>query len=244
MSKSKVLVGLVLVLYICFIIFEISDEFNIAFLLDSVMVPVITAAYIIFCKKKNMYFLLFLICYSISEIMGVATHYILFYNLPYKDRLIYYEYDYYIGSALYIIGYAFLLFKVSKALSIKHVLRNFKIHLIVLSALNVYLIYVLQFIVQSNLNYTYEYQMEFLYNVVMLLLLSVTLLLYFHRDNKKSLYLFIGALLIVFSEVLDVAYNYIGQRALINIIGTTLALFAFYFFYKPENEHYALIDDY
>ena len=185
--------------------------------------------------------------------MGVATHYILFYNLPYKDRLIYYEYDYYIGSALYIIGYAFLLFKVSKALSIKHVLRNFKIHLIVLSALNVYLIYVLQFIVQSNLNYTYEYQMEFLYNVVMLLLLSVTLLLYFHRDNKKSLYLFIGALLIVFSEVLDVAYNYIGQRALINIIGTTLALFAFYFFYKQallkhavkaENEHYALIDDY
>lgn len=251
MSKSKILVGLVLALYMFFIVFEISDEFNVAFLLNSVIVPVITAAYIMFCEKKNIYFLLFLICYSISEIMGVATHYVLFYNFPYKDRLIYYEYDYYIGSALYIIGYAFLLFKVSKTLNIKHVLRNFKIHLIVLSALNVYLIYVLQFIVQSDLDYTYEYHMEFVYNVVMLSLLSVTLLSYFYRDNKKSLYLFIATLLIVFSEVLDVAYNYIGQRVIINIIGTTLGLFAFYFFYKQallkhavntENEQYALID--
>ena len=61
MSKSKVLVGLVLAIYLFFIIFEISDEFNIAFLLDSVMIPVITTAYIMFCKKKNKYFLLFLL---------------------------------------------------------------------------------------------------------------------------------------------------------------------------------------
>ena len=253
MSKSKVLVGLVLAIYLCFIVFEISDEFNIAFLLDSVMIPVITAAYIMFCKKKNKYFLLFLIFFSISEILGVVTHYILYYNLPYKDRLIYYEYDYYIGSALYIIGYAFLLVKVGKEISLKYVLRNFKIHVIVLTALNIYLIYVLQLIVESELEYEYEYHMELVYNVVMLLLLSIAMLTYFYRDNKKSLYLFIGALFIVFSEVLDVAYNYIDQRSLLNILGTTLALCAFYFFYQQallkhpvntDNERFALIDEY
>ena len=132
-------------------------------------------------------------------------------------------------------------------------LRNFKIHLIVLTALNIYLIYVLQLIVESELEYKYEYHMELVYNVVMLLLLSIALLTYFYRDNKKSLYLFIGALFIVFSEVLDVAYNYIDQRSLLNILGTTLALCAFYFFYqqallkhavKTDNERFAFIDEY
>ncbi|WP_298533487.1 hypothetical protein [uncultured Algibacter sp.] len=184
--------------------------------------------------------------------MGVVTHYILYYNVPIANRSIYYEYDYYIGSALYIIGYALLFFKVIKEISLKYVLRNFKIHLIVLSALNIYLIYVLQFIVKSELEYKFQYHTELIYNIVTLMLLSGALLTYFYRDNKKSLYQFIGALFIVFSEVLDIAYNYIDQRALLNIIGTTLALCAFYFFYqqallkhsaKVDNEQFALMND-
>ena len=205
-----------------------------AFVLDSMVVPIITIAYIIFSKKKDIYFLLFLMCYAVSEILGVATHLILYYNLPFNDRLIFYEYDYYIGSALYILGYAFLLFKISKTIDLRHILRNFKIHLVVLTILNVYLIYVLQFIVTTELEYQYEYHMELVYNVIVLVLLSVSLLSYIYRDNKKSLFLLIGALFIVFSEVMDVAYNYIDQRDLVHVIAATFALCAFYFLYQQS----------
>jgi len=234
MSKSKVWGYLVVVIYLLFIIFEISNEYNIAFVLDSMVVPVITIVYIIFSKEKDIYFLLFLLCYAISEILGVAAHFILYYNLSYNDSLIFYEYDYYIGSALYILGYALLLFKISKTMNLRHVLRNFKIHLVVLTILNVYLIYVLQFIVTTELEFQYEYHMELVYNVVVLVLLSMALLSYFYRDNKKSLFLFIGALFIVFSEVMDVAYNYIDQRALLNVIAATFGLCAFYFLYQQS----------
>lgn len=253
MSKSIIWVGLVLVLYVSFIICEIGNEFNLAFLLNSLIVPVIAIAYFLFSKNKNIYFSLFLILYSVSEILGVTIHYILYYNLPYNESLIFYEYDYYIGSSLYVLGYMFLLLKITKTISFRHTLKNFKIHLIVLTALNIYLIYVLQFIVKSDLNYKFQYSMELVYNIIMLMLLSAALLSYFYRDNKKSLYLFIGALFIVFSEVIDIAYNYIDQRAFLSIIGTSLTLCAFYFFYQQtklvydrnyQNDHHILMDEY
>ncbi|WP_136481423.1 hypothetical protein [Cognatitamlana onchidii] len=253
MSKSNILVGLVLLLYILFIGFEVSGETNIAFLLSSLLVPVITVGYIFFSKRKNVYFLLFLVLYSISDILGVTVHYILYYNFQYVDSIRFYELDYYIGSSMYILGYLLLSIVIVKTISFKHVLKNFKIHLVVLTALNIYLIYVLQFIVESNIEYRYEYYVELVYNVVMLLFLSIALISYFYRDNKKSLYLFVAALFIVFSEVLDVAYNYIDQRALLSVIGTSLALCAFYFFYQQarfrygvrhqEEERYALLDE-
>lgn len=253
MSKSKVWGSLVLIIYLLFVIFQINDEFNISFLLDSIIVPLITLGYIMFAKERNLYFLLFLICYSVSDILGVTTHYILYYNLPYNESFIFYEYDYYIGSFLYILAYIFLLFKVCKTINLTHVLKNFKIHLVVLALLNVYLVYVLQYIVKSEVEYKYEYIMEFSYNVIMLVLLSSALLSYFYRDNKKTLLLFFGALFIVFSEVMDIAYNYIDQRALLNVMASTFALCAFFFFYKQsqskheinhERDHFALVDEY
>jgi low temperature requirement protein LtrA len=105
----------------------------------------------------------------------------------------------------------------------------------VLLALNIWLVYVLQSIVLSELNRKSEYYLELTYNIVMLILLSGSLLNYFYRDNQKSLYLFLGALCIVFSEVIDVAYMYISQRALLNFLSTTLSLSAFYFLCKQTN---------
>ena len=100
--------------------------------------------------------------------------------------------------------------------------------------LNVYLLYVLHNIIKPNLTSESDFYMEFLYNVVMITLLSFALLNYFYRDNKKSLYLFLGALCIVFSEVMDIAYIFIAQRSLLNFLATTLALGAFYFFYQQS----------
>lgn len=232
MYKSKILAGLVLVLYLLFLIFEFSAEYNVSILLDALVVPAIALTYILLIKKKNIFFLLFVLCYSLSDILGVITHFLLYYNFTYEESLIYYEYDYLISSVLYILSYIFLLIRISSTISLKYIFKHFKIHLLVLTVLNIYLIYVLQIIVESNLDFENQFYIELAYNLVMLLLLSAALLNYFYRDNKKSLYLFIGSLFIVFSEVLDVAYIYIDQKSVLSVLSTTLVLVAFYFYYQ------------
>ncbi|MEC3907673.1 hypothetical protein VOI54_11640 [Tamlana sp. 2201CG12-4] len=232
MPKSKVLAGIVVVLYILFVVFEFSNNNDVAIFFNALLIPVITICYILSIKRKNIFFLLFLICYSISDILGATTHYMLYYVFNHEDYQIYYEYDYYVGNILYILSYLFLLIRVLNTISLHHVIRNFKIHILVLSGLNVYLIYVLLIIVEPNLEYKNEYYIELIYNIVTLLLLSSALLNYIYRDNKKSLYLFLGSLFIVFSEVLDVAYIYIDQKSLLSVLAATLAMGAFYFYYK------------
>ena len=107
------------------------------------------------------------------------------------------------------------------------VFKNFKIHLFVLLVLNTYLIYVLQVIVKPNLVMSIDYYFELIYNIVTLLLLTVALLNYFYKDNQKALYLFLGVLCLVFSEVIDIAFIYIAQRSILSFLATTLSLIAF-----------------
>ena len=132
-----------------------------------------------------------------------------------------------------VLAYVFLFVKISKSICIIHILKNFKIHIFVLAALNLYLIYVLQIIVEPNKEIAIYY-FELIYNIVTLLLLSAALLNYFYRDNQKSLYLFLGVLCLVFSEVIDIAFIYVAQRDILNILSTSLSLAAFYFLYQQS----------
>ena len=229
MYKSKVLVGFILVCYVLFAVFEFSGNEAVAYYFHSLIAPLITILYILFVERKSKLFLLFLIFYSLSDILVIVIDWI-----PYDESQKLYDFEYYFGNALYILSYTFLIIKVGKFLNFKHVIKYFKMHLVVLSILNVYLLYVMQAVINPNLVLESDYYLELIYNIVVLLLLSVALLNYFYRDNKKSLYLFIGALCIVFSEVMDIAYIYVAQRCFLNFLGTTLALGAFYFFYQQS----------
>ena len=229
MYRSKVLVGFVLMCYFLFAIFEFSGNEMVAYYFNSLIVPLITILYILFIKQKSKLFLMFLICYSLSDILGIVID-----RLTYDESQKLYDFEYYIGNSLYIMAYAFLVLKISKSLSFSHVLKYFKLHLVVLSILNIYLLYVLHAIINPNLVLESDFYLELTYNVVVILLLSMALLNYFYRDNKKSFYLFIGALSIVFSEIIDIAYIYVVQRSFLNFVSTTLALGAFYFFYQQS----------
>lgn len=222
MYKSKILVGLLVLFYVVFVFFEFRGDVTLAEYFDAVLVPIITLAYFLFVKRKTLFFSLFLILFSISDLMILIVNYV-----PQ-------EIDYYIGNSLYILAYISLFLEVCKSICVVHVLKNFKIHLIVLIALSFYVVYVLQVIVDPYVAMTNEYYVELIYNIVMLVFLSASLLNFFYRDNKKALYLFIGALCIVFSEVIWVAYTYISAGSLLNVISGTLSLLAFYFFYKQS----------
>ncbi|WP_248723419.1 hypothetical protein [Seonamhaeicola sp. ML3] len=226
MYKSKVLVSLVIVIYVLFAIFGFAGNEDVAFTLDSLILPVIALIYFAFFKKKTVFFTLFLLFYSCSDLLGLIIG-----HLPEASTAtIVFELDYYIGNSLYVLSYIFLFIEICKSLNLSHILKNFTVHIIVLLGLNVWLVYVLQSIVHSNYIMKSQIYLELTYNIVMLVLLSGSLLNYFYRDNQKALYLFLGALCIVFSEVIDVAYIYISHRSLLNFLSTTLALVAFYFF--------------
>ncbi|WP_298498501.1 hypothetical protein [uncultured Algibacter sp.] len=229
MYKSKVLVGFVLICYFLFAIFEFGGKEEIAFYFQSLIVPVITVFYSLFIKPKSKLFWLFLISYTLSDILGIIIV-----NLPNYGSEFLYDIEYYVCNSLYILAYMFLVFKIGMSINYKHVLKHLKMHVLVLTILNIYLLYVIHAIINPNLILESDYYLELTYNVVVLTLLSIALLNYFYRDNKKALYLFLGALCIVFSEVMDIAYIYVAQRCLLNFLGTTLALGAFYFFYQQS----------
>lgn len=245
MYKSKVLVSFVLILYVLFVAFEFSGKYDLSFYFDSLIIPAITLIYFFFVKKKNIYFLLFLVFYTIGDLFFLLLDF-----LPLGEIFLLNNMDYYIGNSIFIMAYMFLFIKIIKSVCIFHIIKNYKIHLLVLTVLNAYLIYVLQVIVKPNVLISMGYYFELIYNIVTLLLLSVGMLNYLYRDNQKALYLFLGVLCLVFSEVIDIAFIYISQRSVLSILATSLSLVAFLFLFEQskllnksrEEENYMAVD--
>lgn len=231
MYKSKVLVGLIVLAYILFVVFQFSGNEVIAENFSSIVFPLIAMLYYVTVKPKTLFFSLFLISYSLSELIFFIINYI-----PYL-------YYYFIGNTLSILSYAFLIVEVSKSISVSHVLKHFKIHIVVLTGLSVYIAYILQETISPYLYLTNEYVLEITYNVIMLFLLSVALLNYIYRDDKKSLFLFFGALCIVFSEVINVAYLYVAHQSIFNFMSVSLFVLAFYFLYQQSKLAHAKTAD-
>ena len=224
MNKSKILVGLVALVYLLFIIFQFTGHSALALSFRSLIIPSVAILYFLCINRWSVFFSFFLGFYAASDVLYLIAEY---FNVPYSI-------DYYLGNSLYILAYGTLLFKACRSINLIEILRNYKIHLIVLTFLNVYVVYVLQDIVDPENTMQNEYYLELTYNLVMLFLLSASLLNFLYRDNKKSLLLFLGSICIVFSEVMGVAYLYVAQEGLLNFISTTLSLLAFYLIFKQS----------
>lgn len=222
MYKSKILLGLIVLAYILFVVFQFSGNEFVASSFSSFIFPLIALFYFTTIKNRTLLFSLFLISYSLSELMFFSIGYI-----PYM-------YFYYVGNILSMLSYAFLLLEVCKSVCAFNILKNFKIHVVVLIGLSVYIAYVLQQAINPHLEMTADYLIEITYNITMLLLLSLSLLNYLNKDDRKSLLFFFGALFIVFSEVINVAYLYVAHQNLFNFISVSLFVLAFYFLYQQS----------
>ena len=223
MGKTNILIGCIVLLFVVFAVFEFNQEYFYSAVSKSFIVPVFTILYFVTVPKKSTYFTWFLILFSISELSMFMEFFI--------DTDEMFDMYYLFGNCLYIIAYCLLLYDVYRTLDMKKVLKNFAIHLLVLTILNIYIVYVLLTIVNPYVTGTFLFVVELIYNVVMLLLLTLSLIGYFYNDNKKSLLLFFGSICIVFSEVIQVAYFYISDKELLNLSQTLLFVLAFCFFY-------------
>lgn len=220
MVKPKVLGVLIVVIYLLFVYMQINGDDVLANNLEALLVPLVALGYMVFEDKKTVYFSIFILSYAVSDLLDLIVDYI---N---------YDLYYYLGNILYMVGYFFLLLEILKSTDFSYLLKRFKIHSVVLIALSVYLIYILQTIVNPFVEFTNKYYIEIIYNVLLVGLLSFALLNYIHKENNKALFLFLGVILIVFSEFIWVADNYIVRKNLLTIISSTLALGAFFCFYK------------
>lgn len=231
MYKSKALVGLILLCYVLYAIFEFSDKQLLAYGFNSCIVVFVLILYVLCVKQKNKFLLLFLIFYSLADISSFVLSIV---SARFDSQKLY-DFEYYFTNGLYILAYVFLIIKIISSLKFSSILKHFKIHLVVLIALNTYFLYTLHSVINPHLVIASDYYLELIYNFVVLVLLSLALLNYFYRDNKKALYLFLGTLFIVFSEVFLIANIYVYEdNILLNFTGTTLAVIAFYFIYQQS----------
>jgi len=234
MQKSKLLSGIIIALTISFIGFQIFQLDLIGGIVRGLILPLLTLLYCISGKSKSNYFFYFLLFYSLAEFTGVFS-YFAYYSVI-VDNILYYG-----GNFCYVTAYIFLILEVFKSINLKSVINRFPVHIIILLVLDIYSVYLVSEIaVKSDyLNGMLDYVIEIVYNIVVMLLLTVTLINYISRDSKKAMNLLLGALCIVFSEVMQVAYFYVSDKNILNVTYSVLLIFAFCFFYIQAGMTYS-----
>lgn len=223
MNKSKLLVGFAMLCFVLYFVFQLKESYYWSDVFRALIIPLVTLLYFLNIKNKSVYFSGFLVLYSVSELLTLIK--------PYLSINI----DYFIGNALYISAYILLIYEILKSMSFGYVLKNYAVHLVVLTALSAYMVSVLLKITAPYITGK-EFVIEFIYNLITLILLSVSLINFLYRDSKKALFMFFGSLCIVFSEMIQIAYFYISTNLLmtvvLNLSYTALLVTSFCFFYS------------
>jgi hypothetical protein len=192
--------------------------------------------YFINVKNKHPFFSLFLVFYVISEVLNYVSWIIIF---DFNQEI---DYFYYLGNGLYILAYLFLTARILVSLNVKKAFLKFPVQIVLLVILGLFFVYFVSDTTRKELTYN-EYYLELLYNAVIMFLMAMALINYMYRDDKKSMNLLIGAICIMFSEVIQLAYFYIADINLLNVLCSMFLVFAFLFFYLQSRlEHSEIID--
>lgn len=224
MNKKIVLKSLLVILALAFIVVQIMGMEFYGAGIKAVLLIGLTALYYMSVEHKSTYFRLFLIAFTLGAILDFIAWTEI--TSSQFNNIIYY----YLVNSLYIFAYILLVIKVLIGLNLKTLVRKLPFHIIILLVLDVFSVIVISETTEKVLNPT-EYLLEFVYNSIVMILLSVALLNYIYRDDIKSMNLLIGSILIVFSEVIQLAYFYIESSNTLNIMCSVLLVGAFLFFY-------------
>src|SRR5690606_17273581 len=100
--------------------------------------------------------------------------------------------------------------------NLRIILKQFRIHFIVLCLLNIYVIYTMLTIARS-IEFVASYLVvvqvvEQAYNIILLLILSMSFLNYIVNEDTKALLLFCACLAITFADFLIVGYFYLSKE--------------------------------
>ena len=241
-TKHILLAGLV-ILSIVFIGLQLMEKEVIASFVRAIFMVALVITYGYKSENINNYFFMFLATFALADLIGLLYWFTILESVESIDYL------YFIGNSLYIMSYVFLIIKVLKNMNFKDVIIKLPAHIVILVVLDIFCVTIVTDTAKGDLN-VYQYAMEFLYNTVIMSLLTLSVINYIYKVDKKSMNLLVGSLFIVFSETIQLAYYYIlEENNLLNILCSIFFIIAFLFFYvysileETEEEHHHLLKD-
>ncbi|WP_146221502.1 hypothetical protein [Winogradskyella epiphytica] len=199
---------------------------------SAIMLILLTWLYYKEAEKKNIYFFLFLITFTIAHVVNFITFFTP--AIPQGDI----DYWYFFNNILYIISYSFLMIKVLTRLNPRKIIKELFVPIIILIVLDVFCVIIITDTAEKLLT-TSEYILEFVYNSIVMALLSVGLINYMYRNDNKSMLFLIGSILIVFSEIIQLAYFYILDDSNLGLVYSFLLFVAFLFLYLQSQQQYS-----
>lgn len=224
MLVKKIIKVVLLLLAVLYIFLQSSALELEGSILSATILILLTCLYVGWTKHKSKLFLLFLVFFSIAQVLSVFAYYIPEVGLEQVDAV-------YFGiNVVYIIAYTLLIIKILKQLNLKTVFKELTVPVIILVILDVFCVTLISSTTEGLFNY-YEYALEFTYNAVVMILLSLGLINYMYRNSTKSMLFLIGSIFIVFSEVIQMAYYYILKDDNLGFVYSLFFVVAFTFFY-------------
>jgi hypothetical protein len=191
---------------------------------SSVMLVLLTVLYCRWTENKTKYFFLFIVTFTVAHVLSYASYYVIEMG---EDQI---DFFYYGANLLYILAYVFLIIGILRGLELKKVFSELSIPILILIILDIFCVYIVSGTTENILE-VYEYALEFLYNAVVMALLSVGLINYMYRNDNKSMLFLIGSICIVFSEIIQLAYFYILTSNDLGFIYSLFLVLAFVLFY-------------
>ena len=199
---------------------------------SALMFILLTVLYCKWTEDKSKYFFGFLVTFSIAHLLSYSAYYGPIIEEGETD------YYYYGANILYIISYIFLIAKIASSINIKEVFKGLAIPIVILFLLDVFCVVLVTDTTRGELS-IYEYTLEFIYNAVIMALLSVALIDYMYRNDNKSMQFLLASICIVFSEIIQLAYFYILKNDKnLGFIYSFFLVVAFLFFYLQSQLKY------
>ncbi|WP_430467898.1 hypothetical protein [Winogradskyella ouciana] len=188
------------------------------------MLVLLTILYCRWTTNKSLFFFWFLVAFTAGQLLS----YISWYGPEIKVGEV--DYYYYGANVLYIISYLFLIVKIASSFKLRDIFKELSIPIMILLLLDVFCVVLVTDTTKGALT-GYEYTLEFTYNAVIMALLSVALIDYMYRDDRKSMLFLIGSIFIVFSEIIQLAYYYVLEDKSLIFVYSLFLVVAFIFFY-------------
>ncbi|MFC4722137.1 hypothetical protein ACFO5O_07380 [Geojedonia litorea] len=240
MKTKSILVASLIILSLVFIGLQILKQEVYASGTRTLILLLLTALCCFEGKVKKGYFFLFLVTFSLAELLNFVAWFV---TPEFRASL---DYFYFIGNGLYILSYVFLIIEVIKNLNIRDVIAKFPVHIIILVVLDIFCVTIVTDTTKGTLSIS-EYSLEFVYNTVIMSLLTIAVINYIYKDDKKAMNLLVGSIFIVFSEIIQLAYFYVIDFNVLNVLCSLLLVLAFLFLYLharlPDIDQEALLED-
>lgn len=226
MKTDKIIKVVLLLLSGLYIVLQAIDLEVEATILGAVILIMLMVLYVGWTPHKSRLFFLFLLSFTIAQVISY------FYISGLTPRVFEGEIDfiYYSGNLFYMLSYIFLIIKMIRQLNFRKVFKELAIPILILVILDVFCVTLITKTTEGVFS-NYEYALEYAYNALVMILLSLALVNYMYRNNNKSVLFLIGTIFIFFSEIIQLAYFYVLSDNTLRFVYSFFLVVAFSFFY-------------